>query len=135
MLLCASRTWEFSQVDREEMSFSLPKEWQDWLNLVIGIWICVSPWALNFTDNETATRTAIAIGFLIVVSEVFTFCALRLVEEWINGLLGAWLVISAWLLDLGPSIAKVDFIASGVAIILLTVYESWDAQREPRSSA
>jgi SPW repeat len=113
------------------MSFSVPKEWQDWLNLVLGIWICVSPWALNFTDNTSAAHTAIAIGFLIIVSEVFTFWALRLVEEWINVLLGGWLVISAWLTDVGASSAKVDFIAGGVAVILLAVYEIWDARRQP----
>jgi hypothetical protein len=60
------------------MSFSVPKEWQDWLNLVLGIWICLSPWALNFTDNASAARTAIAIGFLIIVCEVFTFWACAL---------------------------------------------------------
>jgi hypothetical protein len=117
------------------MSFSLPKEWQDWLNLVLGIWICVSPWALNFTDNASATRIAVAVGFLIIVSEVFTFWALRSLEEWINVLLGAWLIISAWLLDISPSITKIDFIVSGVAVVLLAVYEIWDARRHPIGSA
>ena len=116
------------------MSFSLPKEWQDWLNLLLGIWICVSPWALNFTDNPAATRTAVAVGFLIIVCEVFTFWALRLVEEWINVLLGGWLLISAWLLDVSASIARVDFIASGAAVILLAMYEIWDARRHPSGS-
>ena len=117
------------------MSFSLPKEWQDWINLVLGIWICVSPWTLNFTDDASATRIAVAVGFLIIVSEVFTFWALRSLEEWINVLLGAWLVISAWLLDISASIMKIDFIVSGVAVVLLAVYEIWDARRNPIGSA
>jgi hypothetical protein len=72
MLLRARR--EFGQIVRkcDVVLFSYSKEWQDWLNLVLRLWICVSPWALNFTD-ATATRTAIAIGFLIIVCEVFTF--------------------------------------------------------------
>jgi hypothetical protein len=49
----------------------------------------------------------------------FHVLGLRLVEEWINVLFGGWLVISAWLLDVGASIAKVDFIASGVAVIFV----------------
>jgi hypothetical protein len=117
------------------MSFSLPKEWQDWLNLLLGIWICVSPWVLNFTDNASASRTAIAVGFLIIMSEVFTFWALRFLEEWIDVLLGAWLVISAWLLDISVPIAKVDFIFSGLAVVLLAAYEIWDARRHPLGSA
>lgn len=117
------------------MLFSLSKEWQDWLNLVLGIWICVSPWALNFTDNASATGIAVAVGFLIIVSEVFTFWALRSLEEWINVLLGAWLVISAWLVDVGAPITKVGFVVSGVAVVILAVYEIWDARRHPIGSA
>lgn len=117
------------------MSFSLPKEWQDWLNLLLGIWICASPWALNFTDNAAATRSAAAVGFLIIVSEVFTFWGLRFLEESIDVLLGAWLLISAWLLDIGAPSAKVDFIISGFAVVLLAMYEIWDARQPPVSAA
>ena len=117
------------------MSFSLPKEWQDWLNLLLGIWICTSPWALNFSDNAAATRTAVAVGFLIIVSQVFTIWALRFLEEWINVLLGAWLMVSAWLLEISVPIAKADFMISGLTVILLAAYEIWDARRHPIGSA
>ncbi len=117
------------------MSFSLPKEWQDWLNLVLGIWVSASPWALNFSDSAPATRTAVAIGFLIIVSQVFTVWALRFLEEWINVLLGAWLMVSAWLLEISAPIAKADFTISGLAVILLAAYEIWDARRQPIGSA
>jgi len=113
------------------MSFSLPKEWQDWLNLVVGIWILVSPWALNVTDNAPATRTAVAVGFLVIVCEVFTFWSLRFLEDWINILLGAWLVISAWLVDISAPVARANFIAGGVVLLLLAVYELWYARRLP----
>ena len=117
------------------MSFSLPKEWQDWLNLLLGIWVCVSPWALNFTDNASATRTAVVVGFLIIASQVFTVRALRLYEQWINVLLGAWLVMSAWLMDVGVPVAKVNFIVTGLAVVGLAVYEIWDTRRHRIGSA
>jgi hypothetical protein len=95
----------------------------------------VSPWALNFTDNASASRIAVAVGFLIIVSEVFTFWALRFLEEWIDVLLGAGLVISAWLLDISAPVAKADFIFSGLAVVLLAVYEIWNARHHPLGSA
>ena len=116
------------------MSFSLPKEWQDWLNLLLGIWVCLSPWALKFADNASATRTAVVVGFLIIASQVFTVWALRLFEEWINVVLGAWLVISAWLLEAGAPIANVNFTVAGLAVVGLAVYEIWDARRHPIGS-
>jgi hypothetical protein len=103
-------------------------------------WDMDLPWALNFTDNAAATRSAAAVGFLIIVSEVFTFWGLRFLEEWIDVLLGAWLVISAWLLDISAPMAKVDFIISGLTVVLLPVYEIWtlgnhpNRRRERRSS-
>jgi len=113
------------------MSFSLPKEWQDWLNLLLGIWLCVSPWALHFTDDGMATNNVVGVGFLVIVAEVFTFSALRVWEEWINFGLGAWLIVSAWVLGVTTPYARIDFVASGLVLFLLAAYEIWDARRDP----
>ena len=117
------------------MSFSLPKEWQDWLSLLLGMWICVSPWALNFADDGSVTRTAVAIGFLIIASQTFTLWALRLYEEWINVLLGSWLVTSAWLLESAAQTAKINFIISGLAVVGLALHGIWEARRNRIGSA
>jgi SPW repeat len=113
------------------MSFSLPKEWQDWLNLLLGIWLCASPWPLHFLDDASATNNAVGIGFLVIATEVFTFYRLRLLEEWIGLGLGAWLVISPWLLNITAPNAKLNFIVSGVAVCLLSMYEIWSSWNEP----
>ena len=63
------------------MGFSLPKEWQDWLNLLLGIWLLISPWALHFMDDSVATNNMVAAGFLVVVAEVLTFSREKLLER------------------------------------------------------
>ena len=113
-----------------KLSFS--REWQDWCNLLLGIWLCLSPWVLRFVDDREATENAVAVGFLIIVAEVFTFSMLRVVEEWINVVLGMWLVVSVWALEITASTAKGDLVASGLLICLLAVYEIWDARRPAR---
>jgi hypothetical protein len=113
------------------MSFRLPKELQDWVNLLLGIWICVSPWSLQFIDDVAAAENAVGIGFLVITAEVFTFSRLRPLEEWINIGLGAWLVISPWVLNVTKASAKINFVASGLALGLLAAYELRDSRRKP----
>jgi hypothetical protein len=76
------------------MSFSWPKDWEDWVSLFLGIWLCLSPWIFHFTEDEPATDNVVLVGFIMIGAEVFTFSALRLVEELIDVVLGAWLIIS-----------------------------------------
>ena len=113
-----------------KLSFS--REWQDWCNLLLGVWLCLSPWVLRFAGDREATENAVAVGFLIIVAEVFTFSMLRVIEEWINVALGIWLVASVWMLEITAPPAKVNLVASGMVVALLALYEIWNA-RHPRA--
>jgi hypothetical protein len=115
--------------------FFFSREWQDWCNLLLGIWLCLSPWVLRFAGDREATENAVAVGFLIIVAEVFTFSMLRVVEEWINLVLGIWLVTSVWMLEITASAAKVGLVVSGIVVALLALYEIWDARRPARRQA
>ena len=44
-------------------------EWEEWVNLVLGLWVAVSPWALSFhlLISETAVRAQVALGLVIAV--------------------------------------------------------------------
>jgi hypothetical protein len=116
-----------------KLSFS--KEWQDWCNLLLGIWLCLSPWVLRFAGDHVATENAVAAGFLIIVAEVFTFSMLRVLEEWINVVLGVWLIVSIWTLEITTSAAIADMVISGLLISLLALYEICDARRTARRQA
>src|SRR5450756_668892 len=78
--------------------FSLPKQWQDWCSWLLGLWLCISPWALRFDLEPIVTRTAVITGILIILAEMMTLSVYRAWEEWINVILGAWLVICPWIL-------------------------------------
>jgi SPW repeat len=41
-------------------------EWEEWLNLVAGLWVLVSPWLLGFA-NTTAMGVHVIVGILVVV--------------------------------------------------------------------
>lgn len=74
------------------------KHWQDSLNLVLGLWLAISPWALSFSEEMQPTWNAVIVGALIVALAVFEFVKLMAWEEWADVALGAWLVISPWVL-------------------------------------
>ena len=41
-------------------------EWEEWLNLVVGLWAVVSPWVLGF-QGTTAMTVHVMIGFIVAV--------------------------------------------------------------------
>ena len=112
-------------------TFRLPKQWEDWTNWALGIWLCLSPWALYFANDSIATENAVVVGFLIILAEVVTLSIFEVWEEWISVLLGAWLTVSPWVLGVATAAAKVDFVAVGVPVVALALYEIREARRNP----
>ena len=55
-----------------KFSLSLPKQWEDWCSSLLGFWLCISPWVLQFDLEPTATRTAVITGILLVFVERMT---------------------------------------------------------------
>ncbi|MBI3434732.1 MAG: SPW repeat protein [Proteobacteria bacterium] len=51
--------------------------WEEWVNVALGLWIAISPWALSvhLAIGDTALRVQVAIGLVIAV--------LAAVELWI----------------------------------------------------
>ncbi|YBV95209.1 SPW repeat protein [Phyllobacteriaceae bacterium JZ32] len=40
-------------------------EWEEWANLVLGLWLIISPWVLAFTANTSAMWTHLIIGVIV----------------------------------------------------------------------
>jgi hypothetical protein len=75
------------------------KRWQDWLNLLLGAWLFVSPWAMNYANAlPTAAWNAYILGGAIVLFAAVAVYMPKAWEEVLNVLLGAWGVASPWIL-------------------------------------
>jgi hypothetical protein len=44
--------------------------WEEWLNLVAGLWLIASPWLLSFEDSDAATITTV-IGSIVAALAAF----------------------------------------------------------------
>jgi hypothetical protein len=49
--------------------------WEEWLNLIVGLWTLVSSWLLGFHGSTTAMRVAVVIGAAVAI--------LAAIELWI----------------------------------------------------
>jgi hypothetical protein len=111
---------------------SLPKQWEDWANWILGIWLCLSPFALGFSFETRMTENAVIVGFLLIFAEVVTLSVFRPWEEWIGVVLGAWLVISPFVLGGGSAVPTANFIIVGLLVMALALYEIREARRQPQ---
>ncbi len=109
-------------------SMEIPEAWawEDWVDMVLGAWLAISPWILGFTDNGPATRNALIVGVAVAVLSGSTFLVYHIIEEWIDVALGIWLIISPWVLGAsGNSGVVADFVIVGALVAGLSGYEIW----------
>jgi hypothetical protein len=99
--------------------------WQDYLSLLVGVWVMASPWVLGFADTQAPlTWSAVISGAAVALLAAFDLEILSKVDEWILVGLGSWLIASPWVLGsaaTGPAAASM--VLSGIVVIVLTLWE------------
>lgn len=73
------------------------KRWQDVVILLLGAWLFFSPFIMGYTATVAASN-ALIIGVVVVLFAIIALNDTRVWEEWVNLVLGAWLVISPFVL-------------------------------------
>lgn len=111
----------------EKSIFPPPKHWEDWVGFVLSVWLFVSPWVVHYRET-TAAQNAFLVGFLLFVTEVIALSAFLVWEEWFSVILGAWLVISPWVLG-AAFVPTVNFVIVGLLVLALAVCVIRDERR------
>src|SRR5690606_16704195 len=100
------------------------QRWQDWANMALGIAMTASPWLLGYTGLEDATLNAVMTGFLVFALSALALTLLDHWEAYLNAMLGAWLVLSPWLLRFdGYETVKLAHLAVGAFILVIAAQE------------
>ena len=104
------------------------KRWQDWINLFLGVWLLVSPWALGY-GQTTAAWNAYVLGAGIVAFAAIAAYMPRAWEEVITMLLGIWLFASPFVLGFAgmPVVARHTMVVGA----LVTLLAAWAVARDP----
>ncbi len=81
------------------------KRWQDWTNLVLGLWLIAAPFALGTSADPNSTWNAVVVGVLVVAIALWALAVPRsATAEYSNMVLGVWLIVAPYALgfvDLG----------------------------------
>lgn len=43
------------------------REWEEWVNLLLGLWAIISPWVVGFSSNSAATYSHLIAGIIVAV--------------------------------------------------------------------
>ena len=118
---------------------SAKKHWQDGLNLILGLWVIVSPWVLGFTDVQYAPMNAVVIGIVIAVMALWALISFQEWEEWVNIFLGLWLVVTPWLFGFAAMssaatagsayAASWNFVIAGLLVAGLAIWSRHDTRK------
>ena len=103
------------------------KNVQDWINLVCGVLLFISPWALGFAGDLMAARTAWVGGIVIFVMAIAALVQFAEWEEWVDAhRRPGWSSISPWVLGFAAvHHALVACVVLGIIVALSSISEIW----------
>jgi hypothetical protein len=80
---------------------------QDLVNLYLGIWAVLTPWLVGHHPGTGVVADYVVVGILISFFAIAALIAFRPWQEGVNIVLGAWLLVSPWVLGFraNPSLA------------------------------
>jgi hypothetical protein len=105
---------------KDRMPQATLARWQDWASFALGLWLAVSPWALDYAHLEAATANAAFLGLAIALGSHFEVSFDENTVEWFNMAAGLWLVLAPFLLGFGSeALATVNAITVGTLVAAL----------------
>lgn len=126
------------------------QRWQDWLILILAVWLFISPWVLQFgahvstvppapADNAApvvvsnlgqAAWNAWILGVIVFLLGLSVLGRMTLRQEWIIALLGIWIFIAPWVLGFaGAANAAWDHWIVGFLIFVISIWTVTSARR------
>jgi heme/copper-type cytochrome/quinol oxidase subunit 3 len=98
----------------------------DWINLVLGVLLFISPWLLGFADMELAAINAWIAGGIVIALAVSALVSFRQWEEWVNIVVGLWVAVAPWILGFtGLTGPRWGHLALGLLIALVAAWRLW----------
>ncbi len=105
--------------------YSRSGHWQDWVNLALGGWLFVSPWVLGYAGTEVAGWNSWSVGLCIVIVASVAAASGSRAAEGIALVLGLWLVISPWVLQIA-AVPEPVYWNKAVVGLLVAIFAGWD---------
>lgn len=103
----------------------------DWINLVLGIALFVSPWVLGFADGGTAVWNACYSGAIVAVLAFYALANFSLWHERLMAVAGLWILVSPWVIGFtGIAAALWVHVVLGIAVTALAGWRAFSIPRQ-----
>lgn len=101
--------------------------WQDWVNLVLGVWLFLAPW-FGLGESQPAAWNSWIFGLAIAVLAIGAISQPQKWEEWTNLAIGVWLILAPFVLGFS---GETGALWNHVIIGVLVGADALWAMREP----
>jgi len=105
-------------------SISSASGWKSSIELVIGLWLLLSPLALGFFSSPSASLVTILVATTVFFVSQLGIANQQPWEEWVNLIAAVILLASPWVMGYSDiSVAVWNSVVCGGLLILLTVLQ------------
>ncbi|MBV8215431.1 MAG: SPW repeat protein [Verrucomicrobia bacterium] len=105
------------------------QHWQDWLNLVLAVWVLLSPLAIGTAVGGLVIGNYNLVGIALAIFSIGALIEFHLWEEWVNLIFGVWLVMSPWVLGFSVSQHLWNAVIVGIVIVMISSSALEEEQR------
>jgi hypothetical protein len=106
----------------------------DVANLILGAILFVSPWIFAFASGAQSQNAWVS-GIVIVVLAIAALAAFAVWEEWLNLIVGLWVLVSPWVLGFQGTTAMTVHVVIGILVAVLAAIELWILYQQPPRTA
>ena len=104
----------------------MSKRWQDWITPLLGLWLFLSPWTMQYDAQGVVAWNAYVLGAAITLLgalSVYRPQEVEAGEEVVMILLGLWLMISPHVLNFaGPTAGDMNPVAVGALVVIFATW-------------
>lgn len=106
--------------------FNIHRPWEDWVSMLIGVMIGISPWLAEQQHDQTGMWNAILIGALVLGLAQLQYVSLQRWEAIGEIACGLWLIASPFTFGYAEAGAlRYWHFALGAIVALLAALELW----------
>ena len=98
----------------------------DIINLVLAVFLFLTPWIFGFVAGTAAAPNAWISGVIIGAVAIAALTSFAEWEEWVNLVLGLWVIVSPWVLGFATeTAAKSAHVVVGLIVAALAAIKLW----------
>lgn len=102
--------------------FNVHRSWEDWLGMVVGVLILLSPWFAGRAAGELPVLNAIAVGAAVLLLAESELVDLHRWEESLELLCGLWLIAAPFVFEYTwAALSTWHFVLGGIVTVLAVI--------------